>query len=100
MPSGQTNVPWSVDLSNTKSLFDYDVLVANMQSILSQTSPIWLVQKDLVLTKEFEARRLLGQGGIIVCLMAPPVEQSFLDIRAGSYDWIPIPGLDRIVKTG
>jgi hypothetical protein len=64
LPSARTDVPWTTDLSTTSSLFDYDVLVVNMQQMFNPNllvAPIGLIDN-----KRFEAEKLLAKGGIIV----------------------------------
>jgi hypothetical protein len=98
LPSARNNVPWTTDLSTTSSLFDYDVLVVNMKQVFNPNllvAPIGLIDD-----KRFEAEKLLAKGGIIVCLIAPEVVPGILDLKKGSYDWIPVPGLGNVVMKG
>lgn len=98
IPSPKAGVEWAADMSTTKSLFDYDAIVVNMFNVFD--AGLIIAPTDVMEAKRLEAEKLLSKGGIIVCLVAPEIDKSFLSIRARSYDWIPVAGLGNIVLKG
>lgn len=100
MPPEKAGVPWYLTIFDTKSLFDIDVVVADMRRVLGEYSPLMVPPTEVMERKVFEAERLLAKGGIIVCLLSFPETHSFFSLKAGSFDWIPIKGLENIVLKG
>lgn len=106
------------------SLFDYDIVIADVDSVLSlgwkvNIPPNEYINVDEKAGRSFrkalrklssDAVALLEKGGMLVCLLKPKRGiswQWWSNSRVGyerefnnNYDWIPIEGLDRVVDYG